>query len=155
MDNEVLSHYTQVTKVATFRLSGLKEAVKEVEGFNAKLAVLITSAVGTMACAYLFAALALVSLPEVLITAKIIPPDSVPHFLANQGLILLVAWVAQTFLQLVLLSIIIVGQRVQSRSTEARSEKTFEDTERLLDLMNIETEGGLQIILNEIRSLKA
>ena len=32
-------------------------------GFNGRIAMLITSAVGTMWCAYLFAAIALISLP--------------------------------------------------------------------------------------------
>ncbi len=63
--------------------------------FNQKLAVKITSAVSTMWAAYIFAAIALISLP-----AAIRSGDS----------LVIVAWVAQTFLQLVLLSIIMVGQ---------------------------------------------
>ena len=135
----------------TFRHAG--HAVKQVEGFNAKLAVLITNGVGTMACAYAFAALALISLPEVLITAHILPAGDVPHLLANQGLILLVAWVAQTFLQLVLLSIIIVGQRVQSAAADARAQRTLEDAEQIkaevvnaVNLLRLDTEGGLAVI---------
>lgn len=75
----------------------IKHAVGQVEGVNAKIAVLITSGVGTMACAYVFCLIALLSLPEILIQAKAIPASTVPHFLNNQGLILIVAWVAQTF----------------------------------------------------------
>ena len=63
--------------------------------FNQKLAGKITSAVSTMWAAYIFAAIALISLP-----AAIRSGDS----------LVIVAWVAQTFLQLVLLSIIMVGQ---------------------------------------------
>jgi hypothetical protein len=63
--------------------------------FNQKLAVKITSAVSTMWAAYIFAAIALISLP-----AAIRSGDS----------LVIVAWIAQTFLQLVLLSIIMVGQ---------------------------------------------
>ena len=73
----------------------IRKAVREVEGFNAKLALLITRSVGTMACAYLFAAIALISLPAAISSGQVI---------------VIVAWVAQTFLQLVLLSIIMVGQ---------------------------------------------
>ena len=42
--------------------SVIKEAMGEVEGFNAKFAVLITRLVGTMWCAYLFAVIALLGL---------------------------------------------------------------------------------------------
>jgi len=63
--------------------------------FNQKVAAKITSSVSTMWCAYIFAAIALISLP-----AAIRSGDS----------LVIVAWVAQTFLQLVLLSIIMVGQ---------------------------------------------
>lgn len=132
----------------TFR--GVGQLVKEAEGFNAKLAVLITEGVGTMACAYLFALIALVSLPEVMIQANVLPPSDVPHLLNNQGLILLVAWVAQTFLQLVLLSIILVGQRVQSTASDARAAKTFEDVETVLDRLDENTAGGLQVVLERV-----
>ena len=63
--------------------------------FNQKAAAKITSAVSTMWAAYIFAGIALISLP-----AAIRSGDS----------LVIVAWIAQTFLQLVLLSIIMVGQ---------------------------------------------
>jgi hypothetical protein len=63
--------------------------------FNQKVAAKITRAVSTMWTAYFFAAIALISLP-----AAIRSGDS----------LVIVAWIAQTFLQLVLLSIIMVGQ---------------------------------------------
>jgi hypothetical protein len=75
--------------------------------FNARLAVVITKGVGTMWVAYLFALLALISLP-----AAIRSGDT----------IIIVAWIAQTFLQLVLLPIIIVGQNVISTAQDARAE---------------------------------
>lgn len=62
-------------------------------------AVKITDAVGTMYCAIIFAALTFVSLPNVL---------------ASGDLVQIVSWVAQTFLQLVLLSVIMVGQNIQA-----------------------------------------
>ena len=40
----------------------------------------------------------------------------------------MVAWVAQSFLQFVLLSVIMVGHSVQSTASDARAVKTFEDT---------------------------
>lgn len=63
--------------------------------FNEWLAKKITNAVATMTCAYLFAALTFVSLPDAI----------------KGGAATLIAWIAQTFLQLVLLSVIMVGQK--------------------------------------------
>lgn len=77
--------------------------------FNLWIAEKITSGVATMWCAYLFAAIALISLPKAIQSG-----DS----------IVIVSWVAQTFLQLVLLSIIMVGQKVQSASVEQKIDET-------------------------------
>jgi len=79
--------------------------------FNSNLAAKITTGVATMWCAYAFAAIALLSLPAALQTGN---------------LITIVAWVAQTFLQLVLLSIIMVGQNVASASVEQKITETHE-----------------------------
>jgi len=79
--------------------------------FNKKLAAAITSIVGTMWCAYAFAAIALISLPNAIKTG-----DTV----------VIIAWIAQTFLQLVLLSIIMVGQSVQAESVEQKINETHE-----------------------------
>ncbi len=84
--------------------------------FNAFLAIKITNAVGTMWCAYLFAGLAFLSLPDAI----------------KGGVPTLVSWTAQTFLQLVLLSIIIVGQKVSSESTDKRADNTYKDAEAIL-----------------------
>jgi len=85
--------------------------------FNAALAVHITNGVGTMWCAYAFAALSLVSLP-----AAIRSGDAVT----------IVSWISQTFLQLVLLSIIIVGQNVLAAASDKRAEATYEDADAVL-----------------------
>jgi hypothetical protein len=86
---------------------------KEIHGdnmmgrINTRLALGITKRVGSMWCAYLFALLALISLPAAL---------------SSHDPIIIVAWIAQTFLQLVLLPIIIVGQNVQAAASDARAE---------------------------------
>ena len=87
-----------------------------VQRFNTWLAVKITDGVGTMWCAYIFAVIAFLGLPQALRPG-------------GEGL---VAWIAQTFLQLVLLSIIIVGQNIAAASTDERSEKTYKDAEAIL-----------------------
>jgi len=79
--------------------------------FNTRVAVAITRTVGSMWCAYAFALLALVSLPAAL---------------NSHDPIIIVAWIAQTFLQLVLLPIIIVGQNVQAAASDARAESDHE-----------------------------
>lgn len=83
--------------------------MSKIDRFNQKLAAKITSGVATMWCAYLFAAIALVSLPAAI---------------RSHDLITIVSWVAQTFLQLVLLSIIMVGQNVASASVEQKINET-------------------------------
>lgn len=85
--------------------------------FNKWLALKITSIVGTMWCAYAFAGLALISLPAAIMTHSII---------------IMVSWLAQTFLQLVLLSIIIVGQNIQAAASDKRAEQTYLDAEAVL-----------------------
>jgi hypothetical protein len=84
--------------------------------FNTFLALKITSAVGTMWCAYVFALIALVSLPSAL----------------DKGTPETITWLTQTFLQLVLLSIIIVGQKVQSAAADSRAQATYEDADAVL-----------------------
>ena len=84
--------------------------------FNAWLAVKITDGVGTMWCAYVFAIIAFIGLPAAL------KPG-------GEGII---AWIAQTFLQLVLMSIIIVGQNIAAASSDKRAENTFKDAEAIL-----------------------
>lgn len=75
--------------------------------FNAFIAVKITTIVGSMWCAYAFALLALISLPAAI---------------KSHDPIIIVAWIAQTFLQLVLLPIIIVGQNIQAAASDARAQ---------------------------------
>ncbi len=85
--------------------------------FNAWLAVKVTTGVGTMWCAYAFTALALVSLPSAI---------------ASHSAVTLVSWISQTFLQLVLLSVIIVGQNVLAAAADKRSEATYNDADAVL-----------------------
>jgi hypothetical protein len=120
-----------LTDVIRLRPGATRQALGGVQGFNAKLAVVITSGVGTMACAYVFAGIALISLPDAI----------------HSGRPALIQWIAQTFLQLVLLSIIMVGQRVQNAASDARAEKSFEDTEKILDRLDLTTAGGLADVL--------
>lgn len=100
------------------RKEAFAKARQEANDFNSKLAVRITNVVGTMWCAYAFAALALISFPAAI----------------RAGTATLVAWFAQTFLQLVLLSIIMVGQKVASAKSDMQLDQTYNDAEALLQI---------------------
>ena len=89
-------------------------------GLNGRIAVVITNIVGTMWCAYVFAGIALISLPAAI----------------QGGVAPLVAWVAQTFLQLVLLSVIMVGQKVAAAASDKQALQTYKDAEALLKIQD-------------------
>ena len=111
-------------RIAERKLSGpVKVTDQRLKGggpisrLNARFGLFVTLAVGTMWCAYLFTLLALVSLPAAL---------------GTHNKLIIVAWIAQTFLQLILLPIIIVGQNVQAAAADKRSEATYKDAEAVL-----------------------
>ncbi len=108
--------------MATHSRDVLKEfraAERGANRFNRKLGTLITNGVATMWCAYAFAALALVSLPAAIRAS---------FFTRGFDALPIVTWVAQTFLQLVLLSVILFGQNLLSEKSDARGEATFRNT---------------------------
>src|ERR1700738_2280133 len=84
--------------------------------FNDRFGLLITVSVGTMWTAYVFTALALFALPDAV----------------KQGTYFIVVWLSSSFLQLVLLPIIIVGQNIQAKAADKRAEETYEDAEAVL-----------------------
>src|SRR5579864_4309585 len=86
-------------------------------GINGHVALIITAVVGTMWCAYVFTLISLVSLPDAI---------------KSGSLITIISWIAQTFIQLVLLPIIIVGQNIQGKAADKRSEQTYKDAEAIL-----------------------
>ncbi len=92
-----------MTKSASF--------LNRTNSFLDKLGVKITTTVGTMWAAIAFSLLALVSLPAAI---------------ASGNTLVIVSWLAQTFLQLVLLPIIMVGQAVQARKAEKRDNETHQ-----------------------------
>ena len=103
-------------QVLARRAEGPQLAAAEHTGLNGRLAIWITAAVGSMACAYLFALLALVGLPAAI----------------QAGPFFVVVWISSTFLQLVLLPVIMVGQAVQGRVADKRALQTYQDTEAIL-----------------------
>ena len=118
--------------------------MSRLNNFNQKVATKITSFVSTMWCAYIFAAIAVISLP-----AAIKSGDP----------IVIVAWVAQTFLQLVLLSIIMVGQDASSKGMQQKIDEThtaslgeFELAKKSQEIANKEM-AALKEITSEMHRL--
>jgi hypothetical protein len=107
-------------RIAERKKTGPHLTKNEHIGFNGRIAVIITKLVGTMWCAYIFAGIALISLPAAI----------------RGGTATLVSWVAQTFLQLVLLSVIMVGQKVAAAASDKQALQTYEDTEALLKIQD-------------------
>jgi hypothetical protein len=86
-------------------------------GINGKIGLAITTLVGTMICGYIFAAVALLSLPSAI---------------SSHSLTIIIAWISSNFLQLVLLPIIIVGQNLQAKASDKRAEDTYNDAAAVL-----------------------
>ena len=103
---------------------------KETLTFGEKISSIITKRVGTIGCAIAFCILALISLPNAI---------------ASHDPLIIISWLAQTFLQLVLLPIIMVGQDLQSRHSEILAESTYEN--------DIEMHKDVDIIKEKLEEL--
>ena len=103
-------------RIAERKKTGPPKIRDEHVGFNGKFALGLTTAVGTMWCAYAFALLALVVLPDAI----------------KGGTLTLIQWVSQTFIQLVMLSVIMVGQNILGKASDKRAEMTYQDADATL-----------------------
>lgn len=112
---------------------------------NSKIALALTTAVGTMWCAYAFACLALFALPDAL----------------KGGMFPLIQWVSQTFIQLVMLSVIMVGQNILGQAADKRAEATYKDAEatfheaREIQKHLQEQDTAINAILDRIEKMEA
>ena len=95
-----------------------------------KVAIFITKIVGTMWCAIIFTVIALIGLPYAL----------------NSGTGELITWIVQTFLQLVLLSVILAGQNLQNRHSELRAEADYEN--------NLNVKKDAEILMERLNNLE-
>jgi hypothetical protein len=100
-------------RVEERKKSGPPTREAEHDGINGRIALTLTNVVGTMWCAYAFACLALLVLPQAV----------------GGGLLALVQWISQTFIQLVMLSVIMVGQNILGRAADKRSLMTYDDAD--------------------------
>jgi hypothetical protein len=110
----VLFQHQPHPRIEARRATAPPRATEPGAGFNSRVALLLTRAVGTMWCAYVFALLALVALPDALASGSALP---------------IIQWVSQTFIQLVMLSVIMVGQNIIGKAADRRSEMTYNDAE--------------------------
>jgi hypothetical protein len=98
--------------------------VTTIRAINEAIAVRVTTGVATMWCAYIFAFIALLGLPQ-----------AIHDTVEGGGLLPMVTWTSQALLQLVLLSVIMVGQAKLNAASEARAAEDHASiTEILSDL---------------------
>ncbi len=127
------------------RKSGPPKTQDEQVGVNGKVALALTTIVGTMWCAYAFALLALVALPGAIEQGGTLP---------------LIQWVSQTFIQLVMLSVIMVGQNILGKAADRRSEMTYQDADAILhEAIQIQAhlkaqDDALNALLDEVAQLE-
>jgi len=98
-------------------VNSVHKAEQEAAGINTRIAVGLTQSVGTMWAAYSFAVLSIIGLLAIL---GVLSPK----------VALLVAWASQTFIQLVMLPIIMVGQNVLGRKSELQADEAFNTTQK-------------------------
>lgn len=132
-------------RIEARRAAGPPKAADEHVGFNGKIALTLTTVVGTMWCAYAFAVLALVALPAAL---------------GSGNLQTMISWVSQTFIQLVMLSVIMVGQNILSKASDKRAEMTYKDAEATFHEANQiqrhlkEQDAALNTLLDKVATLE-
>ena len=130
--------------IAARKKSGPPKTTDEHVGFNGRVALILTTVVGTMWCAYAFALLALVALPS-----------------ATGSPLLLIQWVSQTFIQLVMLSVIMVGQNILSRASDKRADMTYQDADATfheseqIQAHLLEQDAAINTLLDKIAGLEA
>lgn len=98
---------------------------------NRRLALALTSGVGTMWAFYAFCVLALVS---------------APYAFRSGSILVIVAWIAQTFLQLVLLPAIMVGQNIAAEATEIRDRETHDAVMEMIGLVRQEQQELIALL---------
>jgi hypothetical protein len=102
-------------RIAERRKAGPPKTREEHLGLNGRIALTLTTVVGTMWCAYAFGLLALTVVPQAI----------------QGGLLTTIQWVSQTFIQLVMLSVIMVGQNILGRASDKRADMTYKDAEAI------------------------
>ena len=133
-------------RIANRKKAGPPKPTDEHVGFNGRVALILTTVVGTMWCAYAFAALALVALPSALSGGKLLD---------------LIQWISQTFIQLVMLSVIMVGQNILGRASDKRADMTYQDADATfheseqIQAHLLDQDKAINTLLDKIANLEA
>ncbi|MEO5964818.1 MAG: hypothetical protein ABIR11_05075 [Candidatus Limnocylindrales bacterium] len=133
-------------QIRTRRQLGPPMVEDVIDGANGRIALLLTRAVGSMWCAYAFAALALLALPSALQSGSVLA---------------IIQWISQTFIQLVMLSVIMVGQNILGKASDVRAEMTYKDADatfheagQIQDHLK-EQDRALNALLDNVAALEA
>jgi len=138
-------HHVPHPHIAKRKKTGPPKTTDESVGFNGKVALILTTVVGTMWCAYAFSMLALIALPAA----------------AGGGSLALIQWVSQTFIQLVMLSVIMVGQNILARSSDKRADMTYKDADATfheaeqIQAHLLEQDKAINTMLDKVAKLEA
>jgi hypothetical protein len=129
--------------IAARKKTGPAKTTDEHEGFNGKVALILTTVVGTMWCAYAFTLLALIALPSALGSP-----------------LTLIQWISQTFIQLTMLSVIMVGQNILGKASDKRAEMTYNDADatfhesQQIQAHLLEQDAAINTLLDKILKLE-
>jgi hypothetical protein len=133
-------------RIASRKKTGAPKTTDEHVGFNGKIALALTTIVGTMWCAYAFSVLAFFALPSAISSGSVLQ---------------LIQWLSQTFIQLVMLSVIMVGQNILSRASDKRAEMTYKDADATfheseqIQAHLIDQDHALNDLLDKVAKLEA
>jgi hypothetical protein len=159
--------YVHLAKASSLGLGDAHKLSQDVSGINAKTAIIVPAILGSMPFFWFANVLAFCSLPAVLtgfdneVLKHALGLESFfPHVILKAAMIALIAWIAQTYIQLVALPVLQVSNNAQMTLAEEHTKTLLDDgsvtrehTEAILDWMNLETKGGAQLILARIDEL--
>lgn len=114
---------------------------------NKRIALWMFKNVGSMTAFWITLFLCLCAVPAVLFQMHVI---SIVVVFTGYGFYLLLTWGISTTFQAIMLPGLMVGQNLQSEAADARSAKQFEDTEVIVDKLNLETEGGIKVLNDKL-----
>ena len=123
--------------------------------FNKRCARIMADKVGTMTCFWIFNVLSFALLAPTLSYDGLFgaPKGGFLHWYLSYGFIILWTFLLSTYIQLVLLPGLMVGQALQNLAADARAAKTFDDVTKVLDLLDVRTEGGIAVLLAAIEGI--
>lgn len=152
-------HLARVVSRACWQES--KKLAAETKGINAKTAIIVPAILGSMPFFWCCVVLACVSLPAIGVGLELGLQQSkvdvhlglatfFPAWLIQASVIAAVAWIAQTFIQLVALPVLQVSNNAQMGQQEAHTAEILQKISDADDRLNLETEGGLKQARDEI-----